>query len=66
MSDQILVTVAEAAQILGLATITVRKMCYSGRLTRVYPTGRRSVRLLRAEVLALTQPARENVCSKSP
>lgn len=57
MADTMLVTVAQAAQMLGLAPITVRKMCYAGRLTRVHPTGRRSVRLRRDEVLALAQPS---------
>lgn len=56
MLESTLLTINQAAQLLGLHPQTVRKMCYSGRLARVHPTGTWSIRLRRADVLALTQP----------
>ena len=57
-----LLTAAEAGQILGLRTSTVRRLTYTRELPCVHPTGRRAVRYKLSDLEALfrmrSQPAR--------
>ena len=54
---KILLTVPEAAAVLGLRVPTLRRMIYEGRLRPVHPTGSRAVRLRVDDVMALAQHA---------
>lgn len=56
MSEPLLLTVIEAARLLGVHPLSLRKAVARGFLEPVHPLGTRSVRLRRADVLRLIEP----------
>jgi excisionase family DNA binding protein len=56
-SEPMLLTVAQAARLLGVHPLSLRKAIARGVLTAVHPLGTRTVRLRRADVLRLLEPA---------
>ncbi len=56
MSDPMLITVPDAARLLGVHPLSLRKAVARGVLPAVRPLGTRTVRLRRADVLRLLEP----------
>lgn len=54
-----LLRVTEAANLLGLQPVTVRRLIATGRLPVVRPTGGRAVRVREEDVVALARPGVE-------
>jgi len=58
-SEPLLLTVIEAARLLGVHPLSLRKAVARGFLESVHPLGTRAVRLRRADVLRLVEPTRQ-------
>jgi excisionase family DNA binding protein len=60
MSEPMLITISEAARLLNVHPLSLRKAVARGFLPAVRPLGTRTVRLRRADVLRLVEPAAQH------